>query len=67
MKKLVDLGCNPSKIFVSPCAPDDKFFSIKPSFEEKLVVGIGRFVDKKAPYYTILAFQKALEEILMLN
>lgn len=62
-EKLIKLGCLSNKIFVSPCAPDNEFLSIKPTYEEKIIIGIGRFVDKKAPYYTILAFKKVLKEI----
>ncbi len=61
MKKTVlELGCEESKVYYSPCAPDDKFLSINPTFNSKQFVSIGRFVDKKAPYYTILAFNQAL-------
>ncbi len=60
--KLISLGCNPLKITVTPCAPEDTFYNITPSFQKPIFVGIGRFVDKKAPYYTILAFQKVLSE-----
>ncbi len=57
---LIFLGCDQQKIVITPCAPDDCFFQITPHFKEPLFVGVGRFVDKKAPYYTILAFNKVL-------
>jgi len=50
------------KVICNPCVADDAFFDIKPSYSQKLFVGAGRFVDKKAPYATILAFKKALEK-----
>jgi glycosyltransferase involved in cell wall biosynthesis len=57
---LIKLGCPSSKIVVNRCAPDDRFLSINPSFREPIFIGIGRFVDKKAPYYTILAFKEVI-------
>lgn len=57
--RLIELGCNMEKIIFNPCAPSDSFFQIVPTFKEPLsFVSIGRFVDKKAPYYTILSFEK---------
>ncbi|WP_282121833.1 glycosyltransferase [Algibacter mikhailovii] len=59
---LVGLGCDPKKIVVTPCAPDDSFFDLKPSFDSQIFFGVGRFVNKKAPYYTIMSFKKVLSE-----
>jgi glycosyltransferase involved in cell wall biosynthesis len=59
--KLLELGCSESKLVYNPYGPDDAFFDICPSFQSEQFIGIGRFVDKKAPYYTILAFQKILQ------
>lgn len=59
---LISLGCDAQKIVVTPCAPDNQFFEIIPNFKTPLFVGVGRFVDKKAPYYTILAFYKILKQ-----
>lgn len=55
---LVNLGCPPEKVVYNPYGPDDSFFEVQPAHSEKLFVGLGRFVDKKAHYYTILAFKK---------
>lgn len=64
MKQLViELGAPVEKIVYTPCAPDDSFFRIAPEFTEKSVVAVGRFVEKKAPHCTILAFKKVLETI----
>lgn len=59
---LINLGCKQQQIIVTPCAPDDQFFEIIPNFKNQLFIGVGRFVDKKAPYYTILAFNKVLKD-----
>jgi glycosyltransferase involved in cell wall biosynthesis len=50
------------KVIYNPCGPDDVFLNITPSYSQKLLIGVGRFVDKKAPYATILAFKKVLEK-----
>lgn len=62
-RKLIELGCLDKKIFLTPCAPDDKFLAIEPAFKEpKSFVAIGRFINKKAPYYTIMAFQQVTKK-----
>ncbi len=61
-KTLIELGCPNHKIQITPCAPDDNFFNVNPLFKSKQFIGVGRFVDKKAPYYTILAFNLVLKE-----
>lgn len=55
-ERIVGLGCNSSKVVVNQCPPNDMFFKIEPTFHKKQFLAIGRFVDKKAPYLTILAF-----------
>lgn len=61
-EKLKDLGCLAEKIHYSPTGPHDRFFNIRPDFSRKLFVSTGRFVDKKAHYYTILAFNEVLKK-----
>lgn len=60
-KTLVKLGANPQKIIVSPCAPSPSFYDLTPSFESVHFFALGRFVEKKAPYLTILAFKKVVD------
>lgn len=57
-EQLVALGAPVDKIVVTPCAPSDNFFSIDVLQDRKTFISIGRFVEKKAPYYTVLAFQR---------
>lgn len=60
---LIKLGADSEKIILAPYGPADDFFDLKPPVGAcQHLVGIGRFVDKKAPYYTILAFKEVLEE-----
>jgi len=61
-QKLLDMGCNADKIVYTPCAPDDSFFKITPTYTEDAFLAVGRFVEKKAPYYTILAFKRVVDK-----
>ena len=54
---LENLSCPPEKIVLNTCGPNNKFFNVESKFSNKQFIAIGRFVDKKAPYYLILAFQ----------
>ena len=60
-KQLVSIGCPEDKIKVIPCGPRQDFFELKPTFKNFQFFAAGRFVPKKAPYYTILAFKKVIE------
>lgn len=61
-KRLIQLGCPEEKVIYNPYGPDISFFENKPMFSETKFIGLGRFVEKKAPYYTILAFKQVLEK-----
>ena len=60
-EKLKGLGCLENKIEYNPCAASIEFSKLEPKFLKKQFIAIGRFTDKKAPYYTILAFIKVLK------
>ena len=62
-KVLVELGYNQNKIFYSPAGASFDFCEIKPDYSSKKILAIGRFVEKKAPHLTILAFWKVLNEV----
>lgn len=56
---LEQLGIPGEKISVVRCGVDSKRFQPASIFPDSpLFVGVGRFVDKKAPYLTLLAFHK---------
>lgn len=61
-RHLVTLGCPENKILYTVCAPNDEYFDVKPLFKSQQFLAVGRFVDKKAPYYTILAFKGVVEK-----
>lgn len=58
---LLEIGCPQEKLIYNVYGPQPDFLKVKPAFEKKQFIAIGRFTDKKAPYYTILAFKKAVE------
>lgn len=58
---LVELGCQAKKIVYNPYGPRKEFFDIQVNYETNQFLAIGRFVDKKAPYLTLLAFKDVLE------
>lgn len=57
-ERLKNIGCPAYKITYNPYGPHEDFFKINKSNNKNTFVSIGRFTDKKAPYYTILAFNK---------
>ena len=60
---LIGLGCANEKIHYTPAGPDASFFEVKPHFKSAQIVAVGRFVDKKAPHLTLLAFQKVVLKV----
>ncbi|WP_142785568.1 glycosyltransferase [Changchengzhania lutea] len=58
---LLELGCPKNKLIYNVYGPQLEFAKIKPKFLKKQFIAVGRFTDKKAPYYVILAFRKVLE------
>ncbi len=59
---LLVLGCPDEKLVTNCCGPNESFFDTCPSFKEHLFISVGRFVEKKSPQLTILAFQKVLKK-----
>lgn len=60
--KLLEMGCPREKLVYNPYGPNNDFFKVKPSYSSSTFIGIGRFVNKKAPYYTILAFNRVVQQ-----
>ena len=61
--KLIELGCPKELIVFSPIGPVNKFFDLRPNYENKTILAIGRFVGKKAPHLTIEAFNLVRKDI----
>lgn len=59
---LINLGCPPGKIVVTACGPANIFLNASPNYSNKQFLSVGRFVEKKAPYLAILAFQKVVDK-----
>ncbi|MBN3582538.1 glycosyltransferase [Algoriphagus aestuarii] len=56
---LLSLGAPEGKLVKMTYSPKHLFFEITPNYHSNQVLAIGRFVEKKAPYLTLLAFKKA--------
>lgn len=61
-KRLIKLGCPKEKIYYNPYGPNELFINVIPQFSKRQFVSIGRFVEKKAPHLTILAFKKVIDK-----
>ncbi len=61
-EKLVSLGCDRKKLIYNVYGPNNLFLDVKPDFKNNNFVAIGRFADKKAPYYTIIAFNQVVKK-----
>lgn len=62
-KVVIDLGCDANKIIYSPAGASEVFYKIQPSFANHNILAVGRFIEKKSPHLTILAFKKVVEKI----
>jgi glycosyltransferase involved in cell wall biosynthesis len=63
-RQLVALGAPTEQLIVNPCGVDcDTFCGASPKDAPPALLAVGRFVEKKAPHLTILAFHKALREV----
>lgn len=63
--KLLSLGCPREKLVYNTYGPNPSFLDLEPTFSQENFVALGRFVDKKAPYYTILAFNQVVKKYPM--
>jgi colanic acid/amylovoran biosynthesis glycosyltransferase len=51
------LGCPEAKLVYNVYGPEDSFLAIDARLNKPQFISVGRFVDKKAPYLSILAFE----------
>lgn len=59
---LKEMGCPEEKLFYNVYGPQPEFLEVHSNFSKPQLVGLGRFTDKKAPYYTILAFHRVAND-----
>jgi len=60
-QRLYDLGAPEQKVFYNSCGVDTSLFSgADPAHAGPVCVAVGRFVNKKAPYLTVLAFKEVV-------
>lgn len=57
---LVGQGCPETKLLINTYGPHPDYLNIKPDNNSNFIISVGRHTYKKAPYLTILAFQKVL-------
>jgi colanic acid/amylovoran biosynthesis glycosyltransferase len=63
-EQLLRLGAPGHKVFYNPCGADvTRFHGANPAQSPPRFVAIGRFVDKKAPFLTLLAFEQVLAAV----
>ena len=56
---LHQLGCPKEKLVYNVYGPRPEFAEdVSPNFKKQTLLSVGRFTNKKAPYYTLLAFSK---------
>lgn len=57
-EQVINLGAEPNRIYLNSCGVDNVFLESNPDYNSNYFLSVGRFVDKKAPYLTILAFKQ---------
>jgi len=60
-QQLINLGAPEEKLIINTYGPADFFYDVIPSMKKNNLVSVGRFVNKKAPYLTILAFREVIK------
>lgn len=60
-RRLLDLGAPPEQVYYNPYGVDLRQFTCgDPESSPPIFLAVGRFVDKKAPHLTVLAFQEVV-------
>ncbi len=63
LKKAESIGMSKEKLVYNVYGPDDIFHYVKTDLSQPAFLAIGRFVAKKAPQKTIVAFSKVVERV----
>ena len=61
-QSLIRQGCPETKLLINTYGPHPDYLNIKPDNNSNYIISVGRHTYKKAPYLTILTFQKVLEQ-----
>jgi glycosyltransferase involved in cell wall biosynthesis len=56
------MGCPESKLVYNVYGPREDFLEVQPNFSKTQFIAIGRFTNKKAPYYLILSFKDVVQQ-----
>jgi len=59
---MIRLGTPAGKLVKITCAPHARYLDLKPKFLSSQLLAVGRFVEKKAPYLTLMAYKLAKEK-----
>jgi glycosyltransferase involved in cell wall biosynthesis len=63
-RRLYTLGARLGSVHLVPCGVDvDRFHGASPEHNPPVFVAAGRFVEKKAPHLTLLAFSRVLADV----
>ena len=60
---LKSFNCPEFKIHYSPASPEKSFFEVQPHFQNKQLIAVGRFVEKKAPLVLINVFNLVCKSV----
>jgi colanic acid/amylovoran biosynthesis glycosyltransferase len=60
---LIEVGCSKEKLIINPYGPHPDYDQLNLDDKNDNIIAVGRHTYKKAPYLTILAFQKVLKVI----
>lgn len=64
---LLNLGAPEDKLVKITYSPNPRYLELKPDYQSDQILAVGRFVEKKAPYLTLMAFKSAKEKCPELN
>ncbi len=63
-RQLLELGAPKEKVVYNPCGADTALFAgASPASAPPVFIAVGRFVEKKAPHLTLLAFAEVLRDV----
>ncbi|WP_372757291.1 glycosyltransferase [Mariniflexile sp.] len=61
-QQIISMGCPKSKVVYNVYGPHPDYELVNPNFSKQQFLFVGRLTDKKAPYYTIIAFKQVVEK-----